>query len=150
MALSKAQRAQIEIKNIAGGTKKRATREGRLVMEGDSKATGISELTGMEPVWMESPSLYSSMPARMTQWNLSISECVTLRWARTILVELNMMCKMQNVKAPWPEALKGVVHIHNRSLTWSAHRDLRDKTPNEIKMLYQQLRQLCQRRNKEV
>lgn len=52
--------------------------------------------------------------------------------ARTILSELNMMCTFESYKKLWPEAVRTVVYVRNRTLTKSTHRDVRDKTPYEV------------------
>lgn len=52
--------------------------------------------------------------------------------ARTILSELNMVCKFDDYKKLWPEAVRCVVYVHNRTLTRSSNVNERGKTPYEI------------------
>ena len=52
--------------------------------------------------------------------------------ARTILSELNMICKFDKYKSLWPEAVRCVVHVYNRTLTRSTHKNARGRTPYEI------------------
>lgn len=52
--------------------------------------------------------------------------------ARTILSELNMMCRFDGYKKLWPEALRCVVYVYNRTLTKSTHPNERNKTPFEL------------------
>lgn len=43
-----------------------------------------------------------------------------------------MVCKFDKYKTLWPEAVRCVVYVHNRILTRSTHKDVREKTPYEI------------------
>lgn len=60
------------------------------------------------------------------------SNRTVLEKARTILCELNMICTFKNYRSLWPEAVRCVVYVHNRTLTRSSHPSVRDKTPFEI------------------
>ena len=55
-----------------------------------------------------------------------------LEKARTILAELNMICKFDGYKKLWTEAVQCVAYVHNRTLTKSSHKDVRHMTPYEI------------------
>ena len=55
-----------------------------------------------------------------------------LEKTRTILAELNMMYTFEDYKKLWPEAVQCVVHVYNRTLTKSTHKDVQNKTPFEI------------------
>lgn len=52
--------------------------------------------------------------------------------ARTSLSEMNMMGGFDGHEMLWPEAIRCVVHVYNRTLTRSSHKDVRHKTPYEI------------------
>ncbi len=52
--------------------------------------------------------------------------------ARTISSELNMMCKFDGYQKLWPEAIRYVVHVYNRTLARSSHANVRNKAPFEI------------------
>lgn len=52
--------------------------------------------------------------------------------ARTVLAELNMMCTFDGYKKLWPEALRCVVYVYNRTLTKATNANECLKTPYEI------------------
>lgn len=55
-----------------------------------------------------------------------------LEKAKKILAELSMVCTMPDYRKLWPEALRCVVHVYNRTLTNNSHKYVRYKTPYEI------------------
>lgn len=55
-----------------------------------------------------------------------------LEKARTILSELNMMCRFDGYMKLWTEAVKCGAYVHNRTLTRSSHKDVQHMTPYEI------------------
>lgn len=52
--------------------------------------------------------------------------------ARTVLAELRTICTLESYRSSWPEALRCVVYVYNRTLTRSTHKDARDKTPYQL------------------
>lgn len=46
--------------------------------------------------------------------------------------DLHVMCSLDSYKKLWPEAIQCVVHVYNRTLTKSTHKEARGKTPFEI------------------
>lgn len=73
------------------------------------------------------PPYYSQSNGRAERANRTVFEK-----ARTILEEMAMMVTLPNYQKLWPEALECVVHVLNRTLTRSSHRDVRNMTPYEI------------------
>ena len=91
--------------------------------EGDCKACLDSNGTLLDDI----PPYSSESNGRAERANRTVMEK-----ARTILSELNMVCSFEDYKKLWPEAVRCVVYVYNRTLTRATHKDVRDKTPYEI------------------
>ena len=81
----------------------------------------------------ENGTIIDDMPPYSPQSNGRTEGCnrTILEKARTIITELNVMCKMDGHKKLWPEAMHCVAHVHNRTMTKSTHRDVQHVTSFE-------------------
>ena len=91
VSLTKAQRVGVEIVYKGGGSRMVATYNGRVVMHGDSKDTGISELTGMETAPGGRPNV--------AFFNAGEDDAMKLAHRRMCHTSVSMLRKMQEINA---------------------------------------------------